>query len=234
VTEKADWEKAWERDYPVYAKEANEPYGRHTYALSYDDGREAFQAGYLAAAERSPAVPGVVTREHRQAALLVVYPGTNKSPAEELWLLTGESSDSGGSSVQIFLPRVAQAIADAEARGASRVEELTAEACPDCGAECLPIKVNRVLELFGSSAPYVAAGRQCVSCGMQLFGADADSAASEAQYKLCCRALRRTEAEVERLKADFKQLAHLGNLARSRTTEEQDELSALLKKAGQR
>jgi hypothetical protein len=73
--------------------------------------------------------------------------------------------------------------------------------CHDCGAECVDLSANRVLELFGSSEPYVARGRQCVSCQTQWFGADAEIAASEAQYRLAGRALRKAESEVAELRA---------------------------------
>lgn len=36
---------------------------------------------------------------------------------------------------------------------------------------------------------------------------------------------------LEAKEADFKRMAYLGNLARSRTTEEQDELTTLMRKA---
>lgn len=74
-------------------------------------------------------------------------------------------------------------------------------ACHDCGAECKPFSANRVLELFGFAEPYIARGMQCVSCQVQWFGAEAESAQSEAQYKLAGRAMRKAQAEADELRA---------------------------------
>ncbi len=68
-----------------------------------------------------------VTREHRERALRATYPVTEggKWPAEHHWVETGYSLATA--SIQLFLPRVAQAIANAEARGARSRDAEVAE-----------------------------------------------------------------------------------------------------------
>jgi hypothetical protein len=123
VTEKADWEKAWERRYQLAAAmRRGEIQCNDDNAIRIAGERASFEAGYLAATKQAPAVPGVVTREHRKAALVSVGIKEPSSKATIAWLEEGT-----GAPVCAFAFEVAQAIADAESRGASRVEELTAE-----------------------------------------------------------------------------------------------------------
>ncbi len=61
----------------------------------------------------------VTTKEHRLAALIATYPPARTCALwanERHWVETGEA-DAAGKRPQLFLPSVAQAIADSEARG---------------------------------------------------------------------------------------------------------------------
>jgi hypothetical protein len=73
-----------------------------------------------------PEASAVVTREQRIVALGAVYPQANNGAlwqSEQHWVCTGE--DHPQYTKHLMLPRIAQAIADAEARGrASRDEEV--------------------------------------------------------------------------------------------------------------
>lgn len=68
-----------------------------------------------------------VTRKHRELALDAAWPKTARWPAEVHWAETGESSSTGSSSVAVFLPRVAQALADIEASALATQQARIAE-----------------------------------------------------------------------------------------------------------
>lgn len=105
---KAEWERALDE----WALGANED-GGYTSAQS-----QAFEAGWEAASKaRAPVEPGVVTREHRDIALTIMWGSKGKSDAPgwlKAWVETGESARDADKHYAI-----AKAIADAEARGAA-------------------------------------------------------------------------------------------------------------------
>lgn len=113
---KADWELAWESNYPGAAEKSR----RSSREFLYDsrDMRDLYRDCYLAATEaRSPGEAGVVTSEHRLEAWWAMY---DVAPTAEAmrWI---EQSDFGIPSPNTALRRIAQALAtrDRMCQGAS-------------------------------------------------------------------------------------------------------------------
>lgn len=124
---KAPWKLAWEREFIGAASLLAEwePSPEREQAVEQ---YHAFKAGYLAAAEaRTPAVPGVVTREHRMLAIACQeeWEYGQLTPDHKAWLdglpTVGDYS---------YEDSWANVIAEAESRGiaqASPPADLTAE-----------------------------------------------------------------------------------------------------------